>query len=198
MATSTTWPVTAGALFKIVYTAADSAPIITAQPTSITTSATRPVTFSVTASSASAMTCKWQKNGVDIADATASTYTIPQTAKTNAGTYRAIVTNSIGSTTSDDATLTVKDFNTDPTAQITLNNTSYAANTFISFSGTATDKEDGTLPASAFSWTVLTRHDTHTPLHFQSQRGHIWLVHGARPGRSCRQHHFHCQPDGNR
>ncbi len=31
----------------------------------------------------------------------------------------------------------------------------------ISFSGTATDPQDGTLPASAYSWTVLFHHDTH-------------------------------------
>ena len=38
----------------------------------------------------------------------------------------------------------------------------YTAGETISFAGQATDLEDGNLPASAFSWTVLFHHDTHT------------------------------------
>ena len=38
----------------------------------------------------------------------------------------------------------------------------YSAGDTIQFSGTATDPDDGTLPASAFSWTVLFHHDIHT------------------------------------
>lgn len=51
-----------------------------------------------------------------------------------------------------------------PTATITTPavNSKYNAGQSISFSGTATDPEDGTLPASAFSWSVVFHHDTHT------------------------------------
>ncbi len=38
----------------------------------------------------------------------------------------------------------------------------YNAGQSISFSGIGTDPEDGTLPASAFSWTVAFHHNTHT------------------------------------
>ena len=38
----------------------------------------------------------------------------------------------------------------------------YNAGNTISYSGTATDAEEGTLPASAFSWTIVFHHDTHT------------------------------------
>ena len=51
-----------------------------------------------------------------------------------------------------------------PTATITVpqNGAQYTAGETISFAGQATDPEDGNLPASAFSWTVLFHHDTHT------------------------------------
>ena len=159
------------ALFKIIYTAANTPPVITTQPASVTTSETRAVTLSVMASSASPLTYQWQKNGVNIAGATGSSYALAKVAKADAGTYRVVVTNSIGPTTSADATLTVKDFNTDPTAQITLNRDTYAANNVITFSGTATDKEDGPLPASAFTWEVLTHHNTHTHPFLAPQSG---------------------------
>jgi glucose/arabinose dehydrogenase len=38
----------------------------------------------------------------------------------------------------------------------------YAGGDNISYSGSGTDAEDGTLPASAFSWTVIFHHDEHT------------------------------------
>lgn len=38
----------------------------------------------------------------------------------------------------------------------------YNAGNMIAYSGSATDAEDGTLPASAFSWTIVFHHDTHT------------------------------------
>ena len=76
-----------------------------------------------------------------------------------------------------DATLTVEDGNggsdTD-TLEITVGNppsseinapadgASYSAGDTISFSGSATDEEDGTLPAEPFEWTVVFYHNTHT------------------------------------
>jgi glucose/arabinose dehydrogenase/PKD repeat protein len=38
----------------------------------------------------------------------------------------------------------------------------YSAGDTIAFSGSATDPEDGVLPASAFAWTVVFHHETHT------------------------------------
>ena len=42
------------------------------------------------------------------------------------------------------------------------NLSNYNAGDIITFSGAATDAEDGTLPASALSWTVVFHHDAHT------------------------------------
>jgi glucose/arabinose dehydrogenase/PKD repeat protein len=40
--------------------------------------------------------------------------------------------------------------------------THYDAGDTIAFSGSATDDEDGTIPASGLSWTIVFHHDTHT------------------------------------
>lgn len=42
------------------------------------------------------------------------------------------------------------------------NESRFNAGNVINYAATATDPEDGTLPASAFSWTVIFHHDTHT------------------------------------
>jgi hypothetical protein len=85
--------------------------------------------------------------------------------------YRAVVSNSFGTATSNNATLTVS--GTPPTATITAPaaGTLYNAGTNVSFSGTGTDPQDGTLPASAFTWEVVFHHDTHTHPFFGPQSG---------------------------
>jgi glucose/arabinose dehydrogenase len=150
------------ALYKIIYTS-NTAPAITSQPTNVTVSQGQAATFRVSVSGTAPLTYQWQKNGTNIAGATAATYTIASTTAANAGQYRVVVSNASGSVTSAVATLTVTAFNAAPTAKITspANNTIYRAGTTISFSGTGTDPEDGTLPASAFSWSVDFHHDTH-------------------------------------
>jgi len=54
--------------------------------------------------------------------------------------------------------------NTRPTATIIApaNGARYNGGDIISFSGTGTDAEDGTLPASQFEWEVVFHHDIHT------------------------------------
>ena len=76
---------------------------------------------------------------------------------TDGGRYRVVVSNSLGSDTSRAATLTVTP-NQVPTAHIHidagLTNGKFIAGQQITFSGTATDPEDGDLGASAFTWKV--------------------------------------------
>jgi hypothetical protein len=81
----------------------------------------------------------------------------------NGAQFRCVVSNAFGSATSNNATLTVT-ANTAPTASITTpaSGTTYAAGTTINYSGTGTDTQDGTLPASAFTWQVDFHHASHT------------------------------------
>jgi glucose/arabinose dehydrogenase len=48
-----------------------------------------------------------------------------------------------------------------PTILTPINGSTFRAGDVISFSAIATDPEGGPLPASAFSWTIVFRHDTH-------------------------------------
>ena len=150
------------ALFKIVYTAASSAPVITAQPQDQAVALGASATFSVAAGGSTPLSYQWQKDGVNIAGATASSYPIASVAAADAGQYRVVVTNGQGTATSGAAALTIVT-NKPPVAQILTPavGTTYTAGTTFSFSGAATDPEDGTLPASAYVWQLDLHHDTH-------------------------------------
>jgi len=89
-------------------TASAVAPGITTQPVSQTVTAGQTATFSVVASGTAPLTYQWQKNGVNIASATATSYTTPATTTADSGaTFDVVVTNTAGSATSNAATLTV-------------------------------------------------------------------------------------------
>jgi hypothetical protein len=77
------------------------------QPLSQTIDAGTPVTFNVTAVSIKPLTYQWQFNGVNIASATNSSYTIASVAPGDAGAYKVLVKNADGTTASAPATLTV-------------------------------------------------------------------------------------------
>src|SRR3954452_17401443 len=49
-----------------------------------------------------------------------------------------------------------------PVISLPANNAPYTAGQTISFVGSATDPEDGALPASAFHWSIVLHHQTHT------------------------------------
>jgi glucose/arabinose dehydrogenase len=151
-----------GALFKVIYTV-NTVPAIVTQPSNQTVAAGQPATFSVTATGTAPLSYQWQKNNVSISGATGASYTIASAQPADAGAYRVIVSNTAGSVTSTAATLTVSAFNTPPVAQIITpaDGTLYRGGDTINFSGNATDTEDGTLPASAFTWLVDFHHDTH-------------------------------------
>lgn len=152
-----------GALYKLIYSKVN-APAITNHPDNVTIPAGQPASFSVSASGATPFTYQWQKNGVNISGATAAIYSINSARLSDAGAYRAIVKNSAGSATSKAATLTVTRFNAKPVSKIITpaEGTLYRAGNTITFSGNATDKEDGTLPASAFTWEVVFHHSSHS------------------------------------
>ena len=84
------------------------APVITVQPTSQTVSQGTNVTFSVAANAVPPVTgYQWRFNGSNIVGATSSSYTQNSVSTGNNGSYDVVVTNSVGSTTSSAATLTV-------------------------------------------------------------------------------------------
>lgn len=151
-----------GTLYKITYNA-NGAPAIATQPSSVSVSAGQPATFSVVATGNS-LRYQWQKNSVNITGAIAASYTITNVQAGDAGNYRVIVSNTVGSVTSMNAQLAVTAFNNPPVATITspANGSLYSGGEVISFSGTGTDTEDGSLAANAFTWLAVFHHDTHS------------------------------------
>jgi glucose/arabinose dehydrogenase len=152
-----------GVVYRVDYTASE-APVITRQPTSQTVSIGQTATFVVEASGTAPLFFQWTRNGTDIAGATGASYTTPPAAIADSGSqFSARVSNSAGSVTSNAAALTVV-ANAPPTATILspADGMLYTAGTAISYSGGASDPEDGPLGASRFTWEIVFHHDTHT------------------------------------
>src|SRR5881398_3340254 len=84
------------------------APTITTQPASQTVTAGQTATFTVTATGTAPLSYHWQKNGTAIGGATAASYTTPSTTASDSGAqFTVVVSNAVGSVTSNAAALTV-------------------------------------------------------------------------------------------
>jgi glucose/arabinose dehydrogenase len=179
----------AGTVGKITYTGSQ-APRITQHPQSQTVYVGTAATFSAAADGATGF--QWQRNGANISGATGGSYTLATTTVSDTGArFRAVASNSFGSVTTDEATLTVTT-NRSPTARIDTPSatTGFATGDVISYSGVGTDPEDGNLAAANLSWKVDFQHDTHahsfiTPVagssgsftvpDFEASEANMWL-----------------------
>src|SRR5215475_5635893 len=84
-------------------------PSIALQPIDQTVTTGQSAVFAVTAAG-SALTYQWQKNGAPMSDGTSATYTTPPASIEDDGSqYRVVVTNSVGSATSNTVTMNVHD-----------------------------------------------------------------------------------------
>ena len=161
-----------GTVHRITYTAANQPPtaVITASPTNGPAPLT--VSFDGTGSSdpeGKPLSYSWDLNGDGtFGDATGPTasYTYP-----TAGVYHPSLRVTDDQGTSDTASVTVTVGNTAPAAVIGSppSSLTWKVGDTIPFSGHATDAQDGTLPASALSWSLILHHcftptDCHTHL----------------------------------
>ncbi len=95
---------------SVVIPTTTTPPTITTQPANQSVTIGTTATFSVTATGTPAPTYQWQKDTVAISGATSPAYTTPATVISDFGaTYRCVVTNSAGTATSNQATLTVRE-----------------------------------------------------------------------------------------
>ncbi len=97
---------TGNAWFDDVNAEYTSSPVITTHPSSQSVSAGANVTFSV-AATGNVAGYQWRKNGVFISGATGSSLTLTNVQAEDAGTYTCVVSNGVGPTSSNAATLTV-------------------------------------------------------------------------------------------
>jgi len=153
-----------GTVHRVTY-AQNLAPSITTQPSAKTVTVGQSATFSVVASGTPTLRYQWRRNTVPVTGATQSSYTTPATTLgDNGAQFDCIVTNDYGNVTSNAAALTVTS-NQPPVGNITAPaaGTLYQGGQTINFAGTASDPEEGSLPASAFSWVVEFHHDDGVP-----------------------------------
>jgi glucose/arabinose dehydrogenase len=144
-----------GSLWKISYTGSN-APTIGSQPQSQLVSVGYNATFTVSASGYQPLSYQWYRNGTLITGAKSASYTTPATTSADDGAhFKAVVTNSFGQATSNDAVLsTTTDKPPTPVIATPTAGTMWNAGDVISYSGGATDVEDGQLPASRLTWHV--------------------------------------------
>lgn len=104
-----------------------AAPVITSQPQNQSVAAGGTATFSVVATGSPAPSYQWRKNGVNLSNggnvsgATSATLTLTNAQSSDAATYTVYVSNSMGSVTSNGATLTITTAQNDSTNQNQLN-----------------------------------------------------------------------------
>lgn len=125
-----------------VLTVQGVAPSITQQPLSQTVYVGSNVLFTVAAAGTAPLSWQWQINGAAIPSATASSLTLPPVTFNAAGSYSVVVTNFLGSVTSQMAILTVLDAAPTITAQ-PLSQTAHTGN-----DATFTVSATGSLPLS--------------------------------------------------
>jgi glucose/arabinose dehydrogenase len=153
---------TNGTLWKISYIGS-GAPNISEQPDDVLVSVGDSASFHISATGSQPLSFQWKKNGENITNATANSLTVKDlTMNDNGAKFSCMVSNTFGSAMSLEAVLSVTT-DTRPSPNITLPvaGTKYQAGQTLHFAGTATDKEDGNLSASAFTWWIDFQHDIH-------------------------------------
>lgn len=119
-------------------------PAIGSQPSGLTVLVGHSASLAVSATGSPAPSYQWKKNGSPIAGATSTTYAVSSAALSDAGTYTVVVSNSVGTATSDSAILAV---NQAPVITTQPNGLELVATQPASFTVAAT----GT-PAPSYQW----------------------------------------------
>ncbi len=133
--------VTDGA-FAIAY----SAPRITSQPQSLTVYAGQEASFTVSATGTDVLAYQWRKNGVDIANATGSIFTLSNVNYRDAGDYVVEVTDGLSPVDSGTARLTV--ISPAPNVSITPGDTQVEAGQNLTFTATV----NAGIPPFTYQW----------------------------------------------
>ena len=120
---------------------------VTAHASSAAVSGGAQVTLTASADGTAPFTYQWYKDGNALSGATDSTYTINSFQGSNEGTYTTVISNSAGSTTTDDAVLTLAIANVAPLFTIQPSSQTATAGDAVTFTTAAS----GT-PTPTFQW----------------------------------------------
>ncbi len=131
----------------LTVSAAAVAPGIATQPASTTVTVGGGVVFTVVANGTAPLAYQWYKGVAAIGGATAASYALTGVQAADAGSYLCVVTNSVGSATSDAATLTVTTPATAPAIMTQPANATVTAGGNATFTVTAS----GTVPLG-YQW----------------------------------------------
>ena len=151
-----------GVLWKVEYTGS-LAPTIAVHPEPVTSTTGTDAVFGVIANGLD-LDYQWLRNGVEIPGANEQMLTLTSVQVADDGAlFSCIITNPHGTITSDEGMLTVTTREAPvPVIDLPATGFTYVAGTTISFSGSATDAIDGTLPPSKLTWKIDFHHDTHS------------------------------------
>ncbi len=151
-----------GTVRRIQYRAAGQAPVAVATATPTTGTAPLAVQFDGTASSdpdpGDSLTYAWDLDGDGAHDD--STSAQPSFTYTTSGTFTASlqVTDGDGLTASDTVLIVVGNTPPTPVIQTPAAGTTWKVGDVITFSGSATDPQDGSVPSAALSWELVMQH----------------------------------------
>lgn len=153
-----------GTLWRVTYPGAGP-PGVAIQPRDVVASVGEPAVFSVAANGTVPITYQWKLNGVDIPGADTAVLEMNEVDVSDNNTQVSVmITNAFGSITSDTATLLVTT-NARPepsfTWWLTTGDSLYRGDDILSFTGTATDADEGELSPGNLSWRVDFHHDKH-------------------------------------
>ena len=152
-----------GGVGKITYIGPQTDITITTPPADVSIAVGGDASFFVGASAPGNVTYQWFRDGVAIPGETGPGLTVENvTAADDLAEFTVQISNGQQSIESDPAVLRITN-NTVPVPSITFGgaNGGYSAGVPIMFSGSATDAEDGTIPAANLRWEIRLNHDVH-------------------------------------
>ncbi|MFO1451546.1 MAG: immunoglobulin domain-containing protein [Opitutaceae bacterium] len=126
---------------------APAAPVLVAQPLSQSVTVGVTVTFTVAATGTPTPTFQWRKDGTNLSGATSASLTLSSVQLSDAGSFSVVVSNPLGTATSDAAFLTVAPAPAEPVITTQPASQSVSVGTSVTFTVAAS----GT-PAPGFQW----------------------------------------------